>query len=180
VLTHIDQLDVRQLGVLENSGRRVGDEDLAAVRRIADPGGAMDSETYVSIVSQMGLGRMKSDPHAHVRAFRRHERREFDLGADSCEGGALRAVESDEEGVSCRVDLAPVLRCKRLPEDPAVLGAYCGEPVVAQPPHKLGRSLDVAEEERHSPARERRTIHSGETLTFFLAIDQETGSSRAF
>ena len=73
LLAQVTQLDPRRFLflIVEQVTRRLRDEHLTAVRRIADPGGAMDSETVVAATALLRLPGVEIAPGsglAHRRA----------------------------------------------------------------------------------------------------------------
>jgi hypothetical protein len=51
------------------------------------------------------------------------------------------------------------MRRKPLAQNPTMVGTYGGEDAITEAPYKICRSLDVTEEEGHSPSGERRAAH---------------------
>jgi hypothetical protein len=96
-----------------------------------------------------------ADPHAHIDALQPPPRRERPLRADRRGDRVARAGEGDEERVVLGVDLAAVVLDERRAQQALILANDIG-PAVAQPRQQPRRALDVAEQERHGPARKLR------------------------
>ena len=147
--------EVARLGVGEIS-RRLGEHDLAAVRRRADAGGAVDVEADVAAADERRLSRMEAHPDADGQSVERA------LPGGCGLDGVVRAVEGVEQRVALRVHL--MARGERIPQPapmllelPSVLlGAELGE--------QARRPLDVSEEERHGAARQR--VHAANSRSW--------------
>jgi hypothetical protein len=150
MLAQIDELHVRA-EVLDDASGRVGDENLTAVARGADPGGAMHAEAVVAGFVEERLRRMDAHPDAHRAGFLKRALR-VDGG---CHRGP-RSLEDHEEAVACRVDLVAAVTLDRPSQDMVVLVADAA-PVGTKLPGEGGRPLDVGEQKRDSSLRQTRT-----------------------
>jgi hypothetical protein len=124
------------------------------VRSVADARGAVNADPDIPVLGEVGLGGVKTDPHADFRIVRPDERGELELRADRSEYRAPGAIEGNKESVPRSVDFASALRRKRLAQNPTMVGADDGENVVADAPDKILRAFDVTEDEGHSPGGE--------------------------
>jgi hypothetical protein len=151
VVAEILQLDALELLLLDDGAGGLGDEDLAAVRCRADPGGQVKAEAEVALLLDPGLSRVEAHADTELLTLRPLVRGERPLRGG---GGAERvtgAPERDEEGVA----LGPHLLAAVLGEGGAHERPVIGEQLriaVAQPPQQPRRALDVAEEEGEGPA----------------------------
>ena len=71
----------------------------------------------------------------------------------------LRAIERNEEAVTCRIDLASAMFCERFAQESPVVSADRRKNVVAESSHEVRRPLDVAGKERHCPLRQAFAAH---------------------
>ena len=139
--------EVSQL-VLDELRRRGRDEHLPAVAGRGDAGGTMDVSADVALLGEEWRPRVQADPHldraeasASVKRRRRRER-------------PGRGGESEEEGVSLRVDLDPALAAHASRIDAPVLGERVCVGLGAELVQQLRRALDVGEEEGDRAGRE--------------------------
>jgi hypothetical protein len=133
--------------------RRCGDDHLPAVARGADPGRAVDVDSYVALAGDMRIAGVNSDADADRAA-----RKPCARGSRRCERAGC-GREGDEERVALRVDLDSAVRPERLADDASVLGKRLGVAFRAQLVEQLGRPFHVREEERDS-ARGKVGSHS--------------------
>ena len=121
VLTDFVEAHAVQTEVLDDPGRRIGHQRLAAVRDRADPRGPVDAHSDVALVVEKRLRSVKA--HANSKAsFAR--RLSFVEGSLPCGRRVHRvgsALEDNEEAIPRRVDLDSAVIGKRLTEDPSVL-----------------------------------------------------------
>ena len=129
-------LDVLQIGLAEIADggalrdavpdqhpRRFGEQDLPAVARRADAGGA-DVHPEVALVADRGLAGVEAHRTVDVNAVRPAVRRKLALGGDRAGHGVPGPLEREEEGVSLRVDLAAARVGQLLAQDPAMLAVH--------------------------------------------------------
>ena len=161
MLAQVDQLDSRQLRVLDDARGRVRNQDLAPATGVADAGGAVHADPHVTVLAEMWLGSVKAHSHAHFRARGPHEPRERALRGDRSLDGAPSVVERHEEAIASGVDLPSAVRCELVAQKPTLVSPDSGERVVTDAPQKIRRPLDVTEEEGHSATRQRLAAHCG-------------------
>jgi hypothetical protein len=139
--------EIAQGAAIEERHGSRGDENLVAVPRCRNSGGAMDVRADVALLGQERRARVNTDANAH-RA--RVEALDDRLGSSE---RARRSRKRDEECVPLRVDLDSTLERTRFADDPPMLrecrGVVLGAELVEQP----GGSLDVGEEERDGAGR---------------------------
>ena len=155
VLTEVLELNSFDAEGLDDPRRRVGEEDLAAVAGRADPSRSMDADTDVALFVDVRLRGVQAHPHAY-RSVRKRA-----LGVDRRRDGVARALESDEEAVTGRVDLVAVVPGEGVTQELPVLAAHASE-VRAELPREIGRSFDVREQERELVPRGRLMARSSE------------------
>jgi len=153
MIAEVAQPDVRYVVVLDNASSCVGQHDLSTVRSTADPSRAAHSHAHIAVGVKVRLRSVQADSHAHC--VRGNERT---LGGDGRRHGIPRALENDEEAVPFGIDFLSAMCPEYFAEDAAVLRAEVTERG-AVPTRKVGRALDVAEEERHGSARQ-TSIHT--------------------
>lgn len=102
---------------------------------------------------------MRPHPDPNLGAGRPVECGQRELSADGGRDGAAGTVEGNEEPVPGGVDLVPAVGRERVPQKSTVVAPDRGEDAVTDAPNELGRSLDVAEEEGHSAARQQGPAH---------------------
>ena len=135
----------------EQSPGSAREQDLTPVRGGPDSSCAGDGETDVPVALEFRLSRMKPHSHLDLRAVRPLVRR--DRALRICGGGhrVAHPREDREKGLRLPVDDQASVRLDRLLEQTPVLvddfAIALLEPVL-----KLGRSLDVREEERDGAA----------------------------
>jgi len=95
---------------LQEAGRALGDEHLAAVACSRDAGGGMHVDSDVALVGRRRLAGVDAHPHAHRR---RLQRLPAFLGGHKRVRGAGEGVE---EGVALGVDLDAAVARERLPQ----------------------------------------------------------------
>ena len=95
---------------------------------------------------------MHADPHAHGTVA------EGILGVSGGSDGVGRTRERDEERVPLRVHLDPAVPRKGLAQHAAVLREHV-RIALPQFVQETGRTLDVREQQRDSPARKLRHVH---------------------
>jgi hypothetical protein len=93
--------------------------------------------------------------HSHTHCARGKERT---LSIDGRGKGIRRTLESGEETIALGIDLVSAMGLQRFTQETTVLGAEVAIRGTV-PARKCRRSLDVAEEERHCPARS-TSIHT--------------------
>jgi hypothetical protein len=140
------EAEVGQDVVDEDGVRRLREQDLAAVSRGADAGGAVDAEADVALAGDRRLGRVHAHAHAQVALGGPGMSAEGPLGGERGGDGRLRARKDDEERVALRVDLASACVGDRLPEQPLLVGEQVAVGV-AQAFEQTSRAFDVGEEE---------------------------------
>ena len=141
MLSQVHELDI------DDRGRCLGENDLAAVARRGDASGEVDVVADVALVGKEGSTGMQPDAHLD-RAGDEH------LGEGrsgvECAG---RGREREEEGVALRVDLDTTLGGARLPDDAPMLCQRLRVGLGAELVQQLRRPLDVGEEEGHRAGR---------------------------
>src|SRR5581483_7121871 len=139
--------------------RRARDEDLPAVRRLADAPTAVDGDPDVAVAADRRLAGVQPHPHAHLRLPGPPLGRERTLRGRRRRRRSRRAHEDAEERVSGRVDLGAAARLDRLSQQLALPRQQRAVAVAAEPLEQPRRPLDVCEQERHRPLRQRRLRH---------------------
>ena len=140
--------DALELGLLvvEQRPRRLGDQDLSAVPRVADPSRPVDGEPDVLVADRCRLARVHTDPDAQIDALGPGVRGQGvlrrDCGLDRLAGPA----ESDEERVAVGVELATARLAPGAAEQALVVADH-GLVAVAQAADERRRALHVAEQE---------------------------------
>ena len=161
LLAEVD--DGHALGKLvpEQSPRRLGEEDLAAVPCGADARRADDVEPEIALIADRGLAGVQTHPHAHRLLLGPRVIGEGALSSDRAGDGVPRPRERVEEGVPLCVDLCAALVAEMLPQKQAMVAddIAVGVPELLEEPR---RALDIGEEKRHRAAREH--THAGECM----------------
>jgi hypothetical protein len=134
--------EVAELVAPDDRRGRGRDEHLPAVSGSGDPSGPVDVGAHVALLRH--LRRAGVNPHADAE----RTPRERALRLPSCRHGLGRRGKGHEEGVALSVHLDPAVRGARAPQGSAVLGKRLGVPVRAEFVQRLGRALDVREQER--------------------------------
>jgi hypothetical protein len=133
---------------------RVGDHDLAAVRRGRDPRRAIDVQPDEPGRGAGGLPGVQAHAHAHLDAVRPRLGGERALRIDRREHRVLGVVEKHEERVALGALLAAAVAREGRPEQGRVALEDRRVRPLAQLVEKTSRALDVREQER--PGRARR------------------------
>ena len=102
--------------VTQHRPRRRGDDDLAAVPTRRDPRRVVDVETDVALVGSERLARVET--HSHPHRSGRQRGLPFDGGCGCVAGRA----EHEEERISLRVHLDPVVAVESVAEQSSMLG----------------------------------------------------------
>ncbi len=124
---------------------RLGQHDLPAVGRGADPGGSVDVDADVALAGHDRRPGVDTDPDPDGFV----ERLDLLGGTDR----VVRPAEGDEERVALRVDLDPVVTGERGAQDAPMRGEQVGV-VIAMLVEETRRTLDVGEQEGHGAGRE--------------------------
>ena len=142
----------RHIGAQQPLGR-LREDDLPAVGRGCNPGGAVDVQADVALLGDERLARVE----AHADPYRALRERAASLGR----GGDSRVGprERDEERVTLGVDLDAQVPRERVSQDTPVLREEVGigGSVLLEQPR---RALDVGEEERHRSCRQSPPAHA--------------------
>ncbi len=155
VLAEVFEGNVGQDVVGEDRVRRAREENLATVAGRADPGGAMNGQSDVSISRRGRFTRVETHSHSQVHIGWPGTVCERALSCQ-CRGDCiLRTREDGQEGVALCVDLAPARVGERIAKEPLVFGEHRAV-LLPEPGQESRRSLDVREEERDGAARELR------------------------
>ncbi len=153
LLAEVAQEDVQVLLlVLEQGLRRLRYQDLPAVTRRADPGGAVDREARVPVAGCHRLARVQSHPDLDLHALGPGMRRKRELALDRSEHGVASARERDEERVPLGVDLVPAVSVEGGTQQSLVVGQDCAV-AFTQLLDESRRPFDVGEEEGDGSAR---------------------------
>ncbi len=139
--------------VLGQGRRGLGQQDLAAMRRGHDPGGAMDLDPDVAAPFEPGLAGMDRHPDPDLRAVGPQVRGHGSLHVESAADRIGRVRERREERVALGVDLDPVPALDGGSDDPPMVEQDPGVGVIPELGQEPGRALDVGEQERDRPAR---------------------------
>ena len=159
---------------LEKAARRLGDDDLAAVRRGCDPRRAVDVHADVALLGHERLAGVD----AHPDPDRPGPERRLRLGRGG--DGVGRPRERDEERVALGVHLDPVVSPEGLADHPPMLFEEngVGRPVLLK---ETGRPFDVGEEERDRARWQRSCAHGAIISYRNWRCDYENGPvSEAF
>jgi len=143
----------RELPLLEQGERRRRDENLASVAARADPCGPMDVHPDVVPIGDEGLTGVQTHPEPN-----RAERERVADVSGACDRRA-GGGEGAEERVALRVDLHPAVAHEGGADDLAMASELRRVGVGPELAEQAGRSLDVREEERDRPGRERVADH---------------------
>ena len=124
---------------------RLGEQDLAAVGSVGDPGRTVHVEADIALAGTPGDPAVDAHADAQLHAFGPGVLGDRPLGGGRRGDGARRSLEHDEEAVARRPDLAARLARKRIAEQLAMVGE---DVVVAlpEPVEETRRPLDVGEE----------------------------------
>ena len=135
------------------AARRLGDDDLSAVRRGCDPRGAVDVHADVVLLGHERLAGVDAHPDPDWARSERCLR--LGRGGD----GVGRPRERDEERVALGVDLDPVVSAEGLTDRAPMLFEKngVGRPVLLK---ETRRSFDVGEEERHRAGWQTSCAHA--------------------
>jgi hypothetical protein len=144
LIAQVAQGNGRDLLVIDDSGRRAREQDLAAVRDRADPSRPMDGDPHVPFVAGVSLARVKAHAHRDPTAVLPRLTVERALGRDCGRHGVAGMFEHDEEGVSLRIDFRAAVLNERSAQQRTMGGEHCAV--------LLAESLD----------QPRRTVHVGE------------------
>ena len=119
---------------------------------------ALQAHPDVPAWRQLRLGRVDADANANFDALRPHLLRVRALRFDGGGNGVLGTWKRDEERLALRVHFASALAADRVAHELVVAGEH---PAVRRTEslEQARRSLDVGEDERHSPNRELRRRH---------------------
>ena len=140
--------EVGERVAVEEDARRLREHDLASVARSCNPRGEMDVVPDVALVRGERSARVEADAQLDRAVGER-------AGHRACRGDrSRRGLEGEEERVSLRVDLDPVLGSARLTDDATVLRKRLRVRVGAELAQELRRALDVGEEEGDRSGRE--------------------------
>ena len=99
---------------LDQAPGRLGDEDLAAVRRAHDPRRSVDIQAHVRVGSCPRLAAMQADPDPQLAILRPGFGADAALHLDRSRDRLSRALEDREE----RVALAYSPQCRHAPQTP--------------------------------------------------------------
>ena len=119
-----------------------------------DARGPMDVEPHVIVAGKARLSGMQTDADPNGRLLRPGVVSELTLCLDRGRDRPACSRKRHEEGVALCADLRSPARGDRLADDRAVLPEE-QRPTVAEALGEVGRSLDVAEEERDGSRRKR-------------------------
>ena len=142
-------------GFGEQLARRVRHEHLATMSGGHDPSGVVHVQADVRALHQLRLAGMDADANRDLTVLRPCVRGERLLRAGGCRDRVANGGEGDEERISLRVDLVPVLGVKCLAKQAPVHCEQVGVGVTGAL-QQLRRSLDVREQERDCARRRRR------------------------
>ncbi len=133
---------------VEQLSRRLRDENLAAVARAHDARRPVHVGADIALVRHDRLTGVDADADAHGSACQRY------LGLPSSGDRISGPRERDEERVSLGVHLDPAVARESLTQQPPMLGEQVriALPMLVQ---ESRRPLDVREEQRDRPARQR-------------------------
>lgn len=148
VFAQVPPLDVVRQEVL----RLPGQQDLAAVAREADPSGSVDLDAEVVLVGDDGLTGVQTHPYPHLGAGWPGVFSHSPLGSDGGLDRAIRVLEGDEELVATTVDLPAARLRHRSAQNRPVVDEHVAE-LLAEAVRKVGRALEVGEEERDRARR---------------------------
>ena len=144
VLPEVSERSIR----LEEAARRLGDDDLAAVRGGCDPRRAMDVHADVALLGHERLAGVDAHPHLDRPGFERPLR----LGRGG--GGVGHSREGHEERIALGVHLDPVVSPEGLANHAPVLleeNRVVGSVLLKE----TRRPFDVGEEKRHGAGWQR-------------------------
>jgi hypothetical protein len=153
VPSEVSQLEVGGLGAhqLLCGG---GQHDLVAVGGPGDPGSPVDVDADVVVLVPFGFTRMQPDPHSQRHLPGPLVLAQTSLGLDRCPERLMRRREDDEEAVALRPHLTAVVCLECGAQDPPLRGQRF-TPARPKAVQQRGRSLDVAEQHRQCPRRQR-------------------------
>ena len=66
MIAEVDERDSGEIQVLDDPGRRIGEQDLPAVTRRADARRTVDADAVIAPFMEIGLRRVETHPHADV------------------------------------------------------------------------------------------------------------------
>ncbi len=129
------------------------DQDLAAMRRGRDPGGAVDVEARVVVATERPVSGVDAHPDADRGSVGPGLGRERTLGGDGAPDRVAGGPEHDEELVTLGPDLDAASIVERPPKERVVAVQQLGE-TGTEGRGEAGGALHVREQERHRPRRE--------------------------
>ena len=132
---------------------RLGEENLAAVRRRRHPRGAMHVDADVAVGCHGRLTGVESHSDTYLRILGPGVRCERPLRFGSSRGGSAGPGEGNEERIALGTELVASARREDLAHDAVMLGEEAGPPI-AKPLGQRRRAFDVREEQRDSSRRQ--------------------------
>ena len=130
------------------------DEDLPAVRRLADAPAAVDGDPDIAVATKRRLARVQPHPHSRLHLARPPFGCERALGRYGRRDRAPRARKDSEQRVAGRVDLGTTPSFDRAPQYLPLLLEQRAVAVTTEPLEQPRRALDVSEQERDRPLRQ--------------------------
>jgi hypothetical protein len=137
-------------GVLDEPAGGVGDDDLAPVGGVGDPGRPVHVDADVVVPAPGPLPGVDAHADLHGRAGGPVVGGQAPLGGDGRPDRLRRAAEGHEEGVPVGADLDPAGGGDGPADDRRMLVVDRRVPV-AEGLEQAGGALDVGEQERHGP-----------------------------
>ena len=148
-LPQIDQLELPRQVVAHEAGRRVRDQHLAAVPRVADARRLVHRVADVPVAAHVRLAGVKAHTHAQGDSLRPLVRGQDGLGGSGGRDPRARAAKDDEEGIALGFDLDPARVGKGLAQQFVVHRENLAVAVAAEALEQPRRALDIGEQEGH-------------------------------
>jgi hypothetical protein len=148
-LVEVLQPVLAELGevAIDEHPRGRGENDLAAVARCGDPGGAVQLPTGIALAGEAQRAGVQADPRLDRPPGERL------LTLRRC-GQRLDGIsEGIQEGVSLRIDLDTAVGGEGDPQETAVLGKRQHVPILSKLLDQPRRALDVGEQQGDGAAR---------------------------
>ena len=138
----------RELAADQSRGR-AGEQDLAAVARVADPGRLVHRETDIPVGAHARLAGVEAHADAHLDAFRPLVPEQRPLRRRGGIDGQTGAAEDDEERVALGVDLDPAAVGEGGPQEAVVGREHVPVAVASKGREQPSRAFDIGEQEGH-------------------------------
>jgi hypothetical protein len=158
LIAQVAQSNAWDLLVIDDSGRRTRQQDLAAARDHADPRCPMDGDPHVPLVASVSLACVKAHAHRDPATALPRLTGERALSRDCGRHGVSCSFEHDEEGVPLRIDFRAAVLDERHAKQRTMGREHRAVPL-AESLDQLRRAVHVGEQKRDRAARRLRHTH---------------------